>query len=208
MVATMVLNAELNGIEIKFDVKPLKSTLDTLKAAGFRWHNLKKVWYAKQTDERIAVARIMTETEECAEKIREEEPKAVKKLAEKANRFGVKVGDIFSASWGYEQTNNDFFQVVALVGESSVRVREVNPPMIKSDAVSGMSEDRTFKISRELLPAAPHSSFIKDQEKGDLKRLKSYAADGKSNPQFYLTSYTDAHYCQPGEITVYESGYY
>ena len=136
--------------------------------------------------------------------------KRKKKAAEKpqpVNKFGVKVGDIFSASWGWEQTNNNFFQVIALVGESSVRVREVYLSMIDSSAVGPMSEDQTFKITRELLPAANHSVFIKEQEKGDLKRLKSYAADGKSNPQFNLSSFCDAHYCGGDSIKVYKSWY-
>lgn len=206
MAATMAINQQFNGIEITFESKPLKSTIDTLKAFGFRWHNMKKLWYAKQTPERMEIAEAITGAESTAAQIRKEEPK--KKPAEKKNKFGVKVGDIFYASWGYEQTNNDFFQVIALVGESSVRVREVNPQLVRAEAISGMSEDRVFKISRDLLPAADRSVFINDQEKGDLKRLKSYAADGKSNPQFFLTRYCDAHYCEPGEMKVYESWYY
>ena len=131
------------------------------------------------------------------------------KKAETVNKYGVKVGDLFRASWGYEQTNNDFFQVVELVGASSVRVREVYPEIVSTKTVSSMSEDRTIKISREILPAAPRSVFIKDQERGDLKRLKSYAADGVSNPQFNLSSFADAYYCTPGtDLTVYESWYY
>ena len=37
----------------------------------------------------------------------------------------VKVGDIFYASWGYEQTNIDFYQVVAK-SKSMVTVKELN----------------------------------------------------------------------------------
>ena len=79
--------------------------------------------------------------------------------------------------------------------------------MVDSHAVSGMSEDRTFRMTRELLPAADYSVFIKDQEKGDLKRLKSYAADGKSNPQFNLSSFANAYLVTGSTIEVYESWY-
>lgn len=203
--ATLTLNQELNGIEVKFESKPATATLDALKKIGFRWHNQKKIWYAKQTKQRLELARAITNAEDYAEQIRQEEPKT---KAQKVNKYGVKVGDIFSASWGYEQTNNNFFQVIELVGACSVRVREVCPKLVKTEAVSGMSEDRTFKIDGELLPPVSHSVFIKDQERGDLKRLKSYSADGVSNPQFYLDSFADAHYCKSGEVTVYESWYY
>lgn len=216
MNATITTNTEFNGIEISFTAKPARCTLDALKAQGFRWHNKKALWYAKNTPERMEAAQAICNIGDYALQILAEEAaenrpaygKGKKKPAAKpANKYGVKVGDIFRASWGYDQTNNDFFQVVALVGESSVRVREVRLPLIDRSAVSGTSEDRTFKVTRELLPACSSSVFIKDQEKGDLKRLKSYAADGKSYPQFNLASFCDAHYCGGDTIKVYESWY-
>ncbi|WP_270522992.1 hypothetical protein [Sellimonas intestinalis] len=202
---TLTLNQELNGIEIKFDCKPISSTLESLKKSGFRWHRQKKVWYAKQTPERIELAQSITDGKEI-------KTGTTKEKAEKKNVFGVKVGDIFSASWGYEQTNNDFFQVIALVGEKSVRVREVNPPIVRRDPVSGMAEDRVYKITGEILPPSPHSVFIKDQEKGDLKRIKpGYFQDeeeAKNNCYFDISSYASAYKCN-GEIKkVYESWYY
>ena len=202
---TLTLNQELNGIEISFDCKPVAAVLDTLKKHGFRWHRQKKVWYAKQTPERLTLAQEIADGKEISVK------KAEKK-AEKKNAFGVKVGDIFSASWGYEQTNNDFFQVIALVGEKSVRVREVNPPIVSRDPVSGMSEDRVYKLTGELLPPAPYSVFIKDQENGDLKRLKpGYYQDeqkAKENCFFAISSYADASKCNNEYEKVYESWYY
>ena len=53
----VVLNEEKNGIELSFENKPDRSTLDSIKAQGFRWHNAKKVWYAKQTDDRLTFAK-------------------------------------------------------------------------------------------------------------------------------------------------------
>ena len=209
---TLTLNQELNGIEVKFDAKPLQATLDGLKKLGFRWHNKKKLWYAKNTPERLEMAQAIADGEEYAEQIRKEEPKEKKQKAEKKNVFGVKIGDIFSASWGYEQTNNDFFQVIALVGEKSVRVREVNPSIISRDPVSGMSEDRVYKITNEILPPASHSAFIKDQENGDLKRLKpGYYQDeeeAKRNCYFTLSSFADAYKCNGETIKTYDSWYY
>ena len=52
----ITINEELNGIEIAFDSKPDAATLDALKAAGFRWHKVKKLWYAKNTPERMTLA--------------------------------------------------------------------------------------------------------------------------------------------------------
>lgn len=202
---TLTVNKELNGIEIRFDCKPISSTLESLKKSGFRWHRQKKFWYAKQTPERIELAQSITDGKEI-------KTVTTKEKAEKKNVFGVKVGDIFSASWGYEQTNNDFFQVIALVGEKSVRVREVNPPIVRRDPVSGMAEDRVYKITGEILPPSPHSVFIKDQEKGDLKRIKpGYFQDeekAKNNCYFDISSYASAYKCNGETKKVYESWYY
>ena len=60
------LNNDLNGIEIIFDAKPNGATLEGLKAYGFRWHNVKKLWYAKQTPERIAYAESISNGEPIA----------------------------------------------------------------------------------------------------------------------------------------------
>ena len=199
MKANITLNQEFNGIEIAFDSKPEAATIEALKNNNFRWHRVKKLWYAKQTPERIKLAESIAEGK-AEVKAESNEPKK--------NYFGVKVGDFFHMSWGYEQTQNDFFQVIALVGEKSVRIREVCPAYTSS-AVSGMSEDRQYKLdTSEILPPSSFSVHIKDQEKGDLKRLKSYAADGKSNPQINMTSYADAYYCNGNTCKCYESWYY
>ena len=196
MTCTITTNPQFNSLEIYFDGKPSEEIRTALKALKFRWHSLKKCWYGFTTEDAVKAAIEG-----------DKQPKSESKAkAEQANKYGVKVGDIFSASWGYEQTNNDFFQVVSLVGESSVRVREVHLRCIESESVSPMSEDRVFQISRELLPAAKSSVFIKDQENGDIKRL-SPTYDG-SSVKFKLSSFASAYRCEGDTIKVYESWYY
>ena len=235
MTYTITTNPAFNSLEIAFDGKPAEEIREALKSLRFRWHNLKKVWYgyADEATVRAAIdggetwkdlggattapsgykwqsngkSRFSGEYKHRLVKEGSQEQAEPKAKAEAVNKYGVKVGDIFCATWGYEQTNNDFFQVIGLVGESSVRVREVYLPLIESTATGPMAEDRVLQVSREILPAADRSVFIKDQEKGDVKRLKSHAADGKSNPQFKLTSYCDAYYVGTDTIKVYESWY-
>ena len=119
------------------------------------------------------------------------------------NNYGVKIGDIFSASWGYDQTNYNFFQVVKLCGKQSVRVREVSLPVVNSQSVGFLAETNTYRIPEgEMLPAIPYRSvFIKDQENGDLKRIRKYG----ENICFNLSSFTDAYLEKDLEIECYES---
>lgn len=199
---TISKNEQFNSLEISFDSKPDEKIREVLKALKFRWHNLKKVWYgyAEETALKAALNGNTTET-----------APAKTAKTEKVNKYGVKVGDIFSASWGYEQTNVDFFQVIALVGECSVRVREVHPQMIDEKPTCSMAADRTYKLTNEILPAASRSVFIKDQENGDLKRIKpGYHKDPEqANKYCYFTldTFATAHKCNGDTVTEYESWY-
>lgn len=51
--ANVTFNNEKNGIEVRFDNKPDATVLEVLKNNGFRWSNKQKMWYAKQTPERM-----------------------------------------------------------------------------------------------------------------------------------------------------------
>ena len=199
MTYTITTNTTFNSVEITFNEKPSEEIRNALKALRFRWHSVKKVWYGYSTEEAVKAAI-------------DGKPTKTTKVAKTAeNKYGVKVGDLFSATWGWEQTNVDFFQVVALVGESSVRVREVYPEMVEENPTCSMAADRTYKLTTELLPAAPHSVFIQDQENGDLKRIKpgycQNPEDAKNHCYFILDSFANAHKCNGESKTVYESWY-
>lgn len=159
---TFVKNEQLNGIEIKFDIKPGADVLERLKAAGFRWHKQKGVWYAKNNPETLELAQAIC-SDESENYHGEEEPKK--------NALCVLVGDLFRMSWGYEQTNVDWFQVVSLIGSSSVRVREVCPPVIKEEGVCWAASYNTYETSTRTHATVKNPLWIKDQERGDIKRV-------------------------------------
>lgn len=203
---TITHNPEFKSTEISFPGKPSDPVREALKGLRFRWHGIKKVWYGYK--DAAAVKEAIDNAEKKSEKGCSSEST---KKAEKANKYGVKVGDLFHASWGYEQTNSDFFQVIALVGETSVRVREVHPRMVAEDPTGPMAADRKYKITTELLPPASSSVFIKDQENGDIKRIKpGYHSDpeeAKKHCSFCISSFASAHKCNGEVFTTYESWY-
>lgn len=174
-------NQEHNGIEIYFDGKPGAATIAALKEKRFRWHSAKKCWYAVATAVNVDFAETLTgdgqTVENAAKRAHTGENKAP---APALNAYGVKVGDLFYADWGYDQTNINFFQVVALLGSQSVRVREVVPHIVNSKENGGMARYITAAVpkSGEVLPAVSHSIFINDQERGDIKKLKTLS-DGE-----------------------------
>lgn len=193
---TITKNPDFNSIEIVFPGKPSEKIRETLKNLRFRWHGIKKCWYGYAEEEKVRAAIEKAENGTAAEKPAEK--------AEKSNKFGVKVGDIFHSSWGYEQTNNTFVQVIALCGEKSVRVREVYPAITKAEGVSPMAADYTYKIEKNILPARDSSVFIKDQKNGDIKRLSEW---GKDSVCIKLDSFAYAHKLEEGSHKFYDSWY-
>lgn len=100
------LNPKLNGIEIYFPSKPDRATLDQLKAQRWRWHRVKKCWYTKQSPEALETAEQITNGNQA------EAPPATEKTKAKTQEpTPYQVGEILYNSWGYEQTNIDFYQV-------------------------------------------------------------------------------------------------
>ena len=198
---TITKNPAFNSIEVVFPGKPSENVREALKNLRFRWHNVKKLWYGYAEEETVRAAIDNAENEKA-----EEKPvnNAAKKPAEKTNKFGVKVGDIFHASWGYDQTNNTFVQVIAVCGEQSVRVREVSPEITNTNGVGPMAADYTYNIESKILPAKSYSVFIKDQEKGDIKRLQSW---GKDSVCIKLDSFAHAYKLIEGLHEFYDSWY-
>ena len=196
MTYTINTNEAFKSLEIAFDGKPSETVRDALKALRFRWHNVKKIWYGYTDEETVRNAIANAENGKPI-------AKTIKKVAEKVNKYGVKVGDVFYMNWGYEQTNVDFFQVVALVGECSVRIKHVNPKIVDNDACGPMCANYTYNITPEMMPVDTRHVFIKDNEKGDLKRVC------KSGESVYLnmTSYANAYKIPFGLRKEYVSWY-
>ncbi len=49
-----------------------------------------------------------------------------RKALQKAFRHGFKKGDILYCSWGWEQTNIDFYQVTKVVSDKTVKIRRIH----------------------------------------------------------------------------------
>ena len=59
------------------------------------------------------------------------------KAAARAKPHGLKVGDVLRSSWGYDQTNIDFYQVTALVGSQSVEFRPIAQESEQTEHMQG-----------------------------------------------------------------------
>ena len=60
-----------------------------------------------------------------------------------------KVGDIYYDSWGYEQTNIDFYEIVE-VKDKSVMIQEIGATMCEGGKESGMSSNVKPDITKKI----------------------------------------------------------
>lgn len=149
----IVTNEEKQGEELYFEEKPSSEVIRILKENCYKWHNTKKCWYRK-----------LEYTE------RTKETKQTKQ-----NYLGVKVGDIFHYSWGYEQTNANYFQVVALKGTKQVIIREIAYTITETTGFD------SYKVTACKDVFLEKSQFIEDNEKGAVKQVK-----GLKNGTIYI----------------------
>ena len=86
--------------------------------AVFTGRRTKRDFYERHRD----IAGVQARCDEALKACRE---RAEERQAAKTQPRGVSVGDVLVCSWGYEQTNIDFYEVVALNGAQSATLREI-----------------------------------------------------------------------------------
>jgi hypothetical protein len=102
-----------------------------------------------------------------------------------------KVGDILHHSWGYEQTNCDFYEVVAVKGQS-VGLRKIAHQQV-SGGGSAMSA-MVMPIKGQYVDSSnnaleKHETRGRDPDKVIVKRVGAYMNGGESLRYFVNTPY-------------------
>ena len=100
----------------------------------------------------------------------------------KAEDRGLEIDDVLLSSWGYDQTNIDYYQVVGMVGKTTVVLRELAQRKKETGFMSGT----TMPIKNKFVGPA----FKKQAKKGSVK-INSHQWAFKTNPKesSYWSSY-------------------
>lgn len=104
-----------------------------------------------------------------------------KKRQERKAPHTLKLGAILSSSWGYDQTNVDFYEVVAVVGNNSVKIQKIG---------QALAEEQKGGPSAEYVVPVPGSykgePMLKRVSAGNYIRLNSYsgASVWSGNPKY------------------------
>jgi len=86
----------------------------------------------------------------------------------------AKIGDIFAISWGYDQTNVDFYRIKALRGKTQAVVEPVDMDR-QVDSTGFMCSDSRYDTSTARLKS--WDVFINDVIKGKIVKFKDYYKD-------------------------------
>lgn len=153
--------------------------ISTIKIiTGINRHNqiVLFVWNGKQSKPYIKLAFRSKEAREQEKKgaieraiAREQSKTAQKnKLAELKKVFNInnhlKVGDILVNTWGWEQTNVDFYQIMEIKGRTKLIVKELNQKAEYTGDMSGQTmplkdnfSDRESRITSLMTKPSTHS---------------------------------------------------
>jgi len=158
------VNEELNGIEISFSDKPSAATIESLKAAGYRWHRVKKLWYAKNTAERMALAQAITGGAEVTTA-----PKAAK--VETINMDGVGHKPKTAHGADFAKVMREEFKARGVKG---VSVRSERGGWTDSITVTVKATADDFSSVEEMKLRYPFWQFTFDIENRDVRFISAY----------------------------------
>jgi len=94
-------------------------------------------------------------------------------------KHGYIVGDILYSSWGYDQTNIDFYQVTEIVSDKTIKIRQIAGKVVEN---IGWASDMVVARKNNFLP----------DEKEMTKRVRRGIGD-EGKGVITLTSYANAY---------------
>lgn len=97
----------------------------TGKQSSHTWYNRFSTVDAMKTKINTTISRLMDWADHKA-----------KRAADRKAPSTLKVGDILTVSWGYDQTNVNFYQVVGTSGKRTVDIREIASKVVSDDGPS------------------------------------------------------------------------
>ena len=136
-------------------------------------------------------ARISEYTpEEFAANVEHEERR---KVEETQNAEGVHLGDIFYSSWGYDQTNIDFYQVVQLKGKHTLILRRNNVQCGMSSSYCGLTRPIRDSFNERYEPYTVRTKFV------------DYFGNGKKELRVCINDHS-LDYTEFGKLYDYSTG--
>lgn len=77
--------------------------------------------------------------------------KADRAAARKEYTHNLSVGDILEGSWGYDQTNVEFYEVIEIVSDKTVKIREIAQESVTNSTVKPRPGVYTGPVLKKLI---------------------------------------------------------
>ena len=166
--------------DYKKDLFACYANLFTNQAIFFTGKQSKPTWHYKFH----TVDQMKDKIKETVSRLMSWEDKKVERKEERKNTVAdIKVGDLYCSSWGYDQTNVDFYQVTEVKGKSFT-IKEIASKTVEGSAgdYGGMA-DRRVAVKDAFLDETKYPPLTKRSLK-----LNSYSWLSK-------TTENEEHYC-------------
>lgn len=110
--------------------------------------------------------RMENRIKEQIESVRISEENKAKRKAEQKKLHTLQVGDILYSSWGYDQTNVDFYKVKQLIGKTMVELIKVGCAHVEGSGLSHGMADQVVAVPEAELGEtfkrkANHRNYVK-----------------------------------------------
>ena len=160
--------------------KPVKGKMSYF-AAVWKGRGKKPAVYSRFNTEKRRDQKVDDEIRFWKEK---QAGKAKAAADKKAFTHDYKVGDILYASWGYDQTNVNFYQVVEVPSGKTIKIREIGQQVVKNDGhgSSKVTATKGIFIGKVLTKRVRTNGSVKINQS-----FSAYKWDGK--PKLSDTGY-------------------
>lgn len=115
------------------------------------------------------------------------EAKRIRKEEQASKPIELKMGDVLVSSWGYDQTNVDYYQVVAMVGKTKVSIRQICKHSEETSSMVGVctpiqnqfcGEEMTRRIiNGNSVKIAGNYCYARKKEYTEVGGVRLYAPD-------------------------------
>lgn len=96
---------------------------------------------------------------------------------ERKGKHSLVVGQVLRSSWGYDQTNIDWYQVTKLIGDHTVEIRKIKADTVEKGWLTGDCLPREDDFSGEpMRKRANHNNSVKVRDWG----VWAYPWDGRA----------------------------
>ena len=107
-----------------------------------------------------------------------EEQSSFKKERQKREMRRLAVGDVLCSSWGYEQTNIDYYMVTLLVGETMVELVEIGQHREYTDSMQGTCTPDPARVIGKPFRRRVDGEAVKISSYASAFKVEKVAVDG------------------------------